>query len=118
MKAKKITFWIVTGIIGAMMLMSSIMYLSKSQQVIEGIKTSGIPLYIMQLIGVAKFLGVIALLYPKQHILKEWAYAGFTFTFIGASWIHISTGIPVYTPIVALILLGISYWLSKKVLAK
>ena len=118
MKKNKIIFWSITGIISAMMLMSSFMYLTKNPQVVEGIKLIGIPYFFIVLLGIAKFLGVIALLYPKEHILKEWAYAGFTFTFIGATWTHISTGTPFIAPLIALLLLGISYWLRKKIITK
>ena len=114
MKINKIVFWSSTGIISAFMLMSSFMYLTKNQQVVEGIKLVGIPYFIIALLGVAKFLGSIALLYPREHILKEWAYAGFTFTFIGAIWTHISTNTSFIGPLIALLFLGISYAFRKK----
>ena len=44
----------------------------------------GYPLYILPFLGVAKFLGIVALLVPGFPRLKEWAYAGFTFDLIGA----------------------------------
>ena len=116
MKANKIIFWSSTGIISAFMLMSSFMYLTKNQQVVDGIKQVGIPYFFIALLGVAKFLGSIALLYPREHILKEWAYAGFTFTFIGATWTHISTGTAFWGPVIALLILGISYIFRKKVI--
>jgi hypothetical protein len=48
----------------------------------------GYPIYLMTILGAAKVLGVIALLIPGQPILKEWAYAGFTFDMLGASASH------------------------------
>src|ERR1700760_1656489 len=47
------------------------------------------PLYLLDIIGTAKVMGAIALLIPKFRRLKEWAYAGFAFDFIGAIWSHL-----------------------------
>ena len=41
--------------------------------------------------------------------MTEWAYAGFTFTFIGAIWTHVATGTPFIMAVVALGLLMVSY---------
>jgi hypothetical protein len=58
-------------------------------------------------------LGVIALLVPGFALLKEWAYAGFTFTFIGAFISHLTMNQnqEALMPVVALALLAISYFL-------
>ena len=45
----------------------------------EAMANLGDPMYLMTILGVAKILGVIALLAPRLPLLKEWAYAGFTF---------------------------------------
>ncbi|MEL6899158.1 MAG: DoxX family protein [Planctomycetota bacterium] len=52
------------------------------QQSITGL---GYPVYLMSILGVAKILGVIALFIPRMPLLKEWAYAGFTFDLLGAT---------------------------------
>ena len=60
----------------------------------------------------AKILGVVALLAPGLHRLREWAYAGFAITFISAFIAHTSSGDPASVaaaPLVALTLLAISY---------
>ena len=44
----------------------------------------GYPVYFIQFLGVAKVLGVIALLVPGFPRLREWAYAGFVFDLVGA----------------------------------
>ena len=46
------------------------------------------PIYLIDIIGTAKVLGAIALVVPGFSRLKEWAYAGFAFDFIGAIWSH------------------------------
>lgn len=92
-----------------MMLMSSVMYLTKSQQLVEGFKLMGYPLFMLDILGVAKLLGAIALVQPKFKTLKEWAYAGFTINMIGAIWSHVVLGHPFISPLLFLALLAVSY---------
>lgn len=110
MKRDKIIYWIATGLTAAGMGMSAFMYLSNNPELIANFQTIGIPLYLVTLLGVAKLLGAIALLIPFWSKVKEWAYAGFAFTFIGAIFTHISTGTPWIAPLIALAILGVSYF--------
>ena len=86
------------------------MYLTKSQQLVDGFKFLGYPQYLIPLLGLAKLLGALALINPWFPKLKEWAYAGFTFTLVGAIWSHISTNTPFTSPLVFLLLLALSYF--------
>jgi hypothetical protein len=52
----------------------------------------GYPDYFLQMIGVWKILGVIALLAPGFPLVKEWAYAGFFFLMSGAVISHLAVG--------------------------
>ena len=114
MKAKKLFYWIFTILVSAGMLMSSYMYLSKNPAMIKEFhETLGYPLFFISFLGVAKLLGVIGLIQQTWRTLQEWAYAGFTFTFIGAAWTHHSTGTPVIFPLIALVFLFFSYILRK-----
>ena len=115
MKRDKVIYWTVTGLLSAGMMMSAFMYLTKNAQLMQTFKSAGYPEYFVTLLGVAKLLGSIALITPIWYKLKEWAYAGFAFTFIGAIWTHISTSTPWIAPFIALILLSISYWFSTRV---
>jgi F0F1-type ATP synthase assembly protein I len=66
---------------------------------------------------VAYILGVIALFQSKYKLLREWAYAGFTFAMIGAFLSHLFSGEP-ERGIMALISLGFllgSYFVGKNV---
>jgi uncharacterized membrane protein len=116
MKTNKIIYWICTGLVAAFMLMSGIMYLSKPPQVLEAFKMLGYPDYFRVILGVAKIAGAVALLVPGFNGIKEWAYAGFTFVFIGAIWTHISTGTEFVGALIALMLLTASYWFHHKLL--
>ena len=45
----------------------------------------GYPAYFIQMLGIAKLLGAIAILIPGLHkTVKEWAYAGLFFDLAGA----------------------------------
>ncbi len=92
MKTLKIVYWISTGLFSLLMLFSAFGYLSQSEQMVEGMKHFGYPLFILNILGTAKLLGALALLTPKFAKLKEWAYAGFTFNLIGAIWTHLAVG--------------------------
>lgn len=116
MKTNKIIYWICTGLVAAMMLMSGFMYLSKAPQVVEGMKTLGFPDFFRVLLGVAKIAGAIALVVPGFNTIKEWAYAGFTFVFIGAICAHVTTDTSFVGALVALLLLAGSYAFHHKLL--
>ena len=109
MKRDKIIYWITTGLVAAGMLLSAVMYLTRNPELIQNFSSLGIPLFFVSLLGVAKLLGAIALLAPGPKEVKEWAYAGFAFTFIGAVWTHLATGTPWIAPLVFLMLLAVSY---------
>nr|WP_265333553.1 DoxX family protein [Paenibacillus guangzhouensis] len=54
----------------------------------------GYPSYLLPFLGIAKLLGVIAIVVPGFPRLKEWAYAGFVFDLSGAMYSSISVGDP------------------------
>lgn len=111
---KKVAFWLTTGLFSLGMAFSAFAELSQSPQMLEGFKHLGYPVYLLMILGVAKSLGVVALLVPRFPRLKEWAYAGFTFDLLGASASHAFSGDPaanVITPLVFLAVLAASYWL-------
>jgi len=58
----------------------------------------GYPLYIMKILGLAKVLGGIAILTGRSPRLKEWAYAGFAFDFLGAAASHLLAGDAAHAP--------------------
>jgi hypothetical protein len=109
MKRDKIIYWIATGIISAAMLFSAFLYLSGSEELLKSFASIGLPLYIVMLLGTAKLIGAVLLLAPVAARFKEWAYAGFLFTFGGAIWIHAATATPFVAPLMFLIVLAVSY---------
>jgi hypothetical protein len=102
MKRTKILYWVFTGIFAALMVMSAMTSLMNNPATIDGFKHLGYPPYLGTFLGVAKLLGVAALLFPRYPRLKEWAYAGFVFDLSGAMYSSISVGDPVsnWAPII------------------
>ena len=118
MKKNKNTYiyWISTGLITAMMLLSAGMYFFNYEMVSQTFTNLGFPTYIIYPLAIAKILGLIAIWTNKSATLKEWAYAGFFFDFVLAGAAHFAIGDGEYAPsIVAIVLLLTSYIFGKKI---
>lgn len=78
---------------------------------VQGLDHLGYPHYIMAFLGIAKILGVIAILYGRFETLKEWAYAGFAFDLLLATYSHLSSGDGARAsfPFIMLIIMFVSY---------
>ncbi|MEQ8530610.1 MAG: DoxX family protein [Imperialibacter sp.] len=117
MKKDKVIYWIATGIVSVMMVMSGLMYFM-NPEVAEGFIHLGFPAYFRMELGVAKLVGATVLLVPQFPLrVKEWAYAGFGITFISAAIAHMASGDPVSVvagPVIFFSLLAVSrIYLSK-----
>jgi len=109
--ARKTAYWVSTGIV-ALMLLMALMYLSGNEQVVTGFTKAGYPQHLRIVLGMAKPTAAIVLLLPGLALLKEWAYAGVTITWIMAfiSAYTSGEGAQVWTvPLVLLGLLAVSY---------
>lgn len=109
--ARKIAYWVSTGLVAVMSAFAGFVYLSGSPQAVAGFAHVGYPQQLRIILGIAKPLGAIALLIPGFPKLKEWAYAGFTFAWICAIVAHYlaGDGPTALVPLVGLVLLAISY---------
>lgn len=109
--ASKLAYWITTVLIAAFSAFGAFAYLSGSPQAVQGFAHVGYPQQLRVILGVAKLLGAIALLVPGLAVLKEWAYAGFTFAWICAFFAHYlaGDGPKAFMPVALLVLLVISY---------
>ena len=105
----KMGYWVSIGLFSLMMTGSGIGFLSGSGQMVENLRRLGYPDYFRTLLGVAKLLGVVALLAPGVPVfLREWAYAGFAIMMVAAAISHLASGDPVgraAAPLLALALL-------------
>ncbi len=111
MKAKHVTYWIATVLLCAFMAYVSIAYFRRDPKMMSAFASLGYPLYFPMILGFAKILGIVALLVPGLPHLKEWAYAGFTFTFVGAIFSHMESSQheAALLPLISLLVLAISY---------
>ena len=115
MRTQRIVFWVATGLLSAMMLMSVGMYIFNNEEISKTFEALGHPSYIVYPLAVAKLLGVVALLTRKSKPLVEWAYAGFFFNFVLAAAAHIDKGDEkAGGAFVAIALLLVSYSLQRK----
>jgi hypothetical protein len=112
MKAKKVIYWGSTFLIAVMMAAVAVAYLVHQPKMMAAFSSLGYPDYFPNILGIAKLLGAVALLTPRFPTLKEWAYAGFTFTFVGAFISHLAMGQDreAVAPVIALLLLATSYF--------
>ena|ERR1700758_3006622 len=94
MKKINIIYWISTGILLALMLWSAIGSFMDNPEGAKMMNDMGYKPYVFHLLAVAKVLGIIAILIPGFPRLKEWAYAGFAFDLIGATYSMYASGMP------------------------
>jgi uncharacterized membrane protein YphA (DoxX/SURF4 family) len=114
MNKRLIGYWIATALFCLAMTAGGTMNLLRVEPQQEAMANLGYPMYLMTILGVAKILGVIALLAPRLPLLKEWAYAGFTFDMLGATAPHAFDGdspAEIVTSLVVLAIAIASYWL-------
>ncbi|MCO5950271.1 DoxX family protein [Mucilaginibacter flavidus] len=116
-KTIKITYWCLIVLFSLAMLGDAVGGITKQQAGIDVLNHLGYPIYIMPFLGYLKVLGVIALLQTKFRNLKEWAFAGFAFNFIGAAVSRAAMGDGagmVAMPLVMLAVLFVTYWFWRK----
>ena len=120
MKKEVIIYWVTTGLISLMMLFSGYSYFTNPEMKAAFAHT-GFPDFFRVELGVAKILGVAALLLPMvPAVVKNFAYAGFAIIMVSAAFTHFSIGDPasaVVTPLVMLGILAVSYIYSGKLAA-
>ena len=116
-KTIKTWYWILTIIFALFMLMDGIGGITRQQAGQDVLKHLGYPIYALTIFGVAKILGAIAILQTKFYTVKEWAYAGFAFNFIGAAASRAFAGDGfglIIAPMIALAFMFFAYYLWKR----
>jgi len=114
-KRNKIIYWVATIWLALGMVSTAAVQLLKmkeGQGGVDSITQLGYPVYLLTIIAVWKFLGVVAVLIPKFTLVKEWAYAGFFFVTTGAAFSHMASGHPVSEifPSLLLLVLTVVSW--------
>ena len=107
---RNIVYWGATGLVAIVALAAGISYLAAAPQAVENFRHVGYPQQLRVLLGLAKVAGAIVLVLPRLPLLKEWAYAGFTFTWIAATVAHyLAADGKLLLPVGLLALLAVSY---------
>jgi uncharacterized membrane protein YphA (DoxX/SURF4 family) len=91
MKLKMIAYWATTAVVALELLAGGVTDLIhgktsvvSGEPVAEILTHLGYPIYLLTILGLWKLLGGIVLLAPRLPRLKEWAYAGAFFVYMGA----------------------------------
>jgi hypothetical protein len=84
-KTTKILYWVLLVIFCLFHIADGLGGIMKTQAGIDAMNKLGMPTYLMPFLGTLKVLGVIALIQNKFKTVKEWAFAGFAFTLMGAA---------------------------------
>ncbi|WP_340371582.1 DoxX family protein [Peribacillus sp. FSL E2-0218] len=95
MKKTNSLYWVFTGLLVALMGIGSIPDILSAPDAVALFKHLGYPAYLLPFLGIAKLLGIVAILVPGFPRIKEWAYAGMTFDLTGAMYSTIVVGDPV-----------------------
>ena len=108
---RTIVYWATTAIM-ALSLFGSLSYLTGNEQVVSGFARAGYPQHLRIVLGIAKPAAALVLLLPGLPVLKEWAYAGVTFSWIMAFISAYASGDALQVqilPVILLALLAVSY---------
>ena len=100
------------------MFFSAIGELTLNETVVHSLDILQMPTYLLYLLGILKILGIITIWLSPIEWLMEWAYAGFTFDFLGAIFGFIATRQLLFPDVImaplAMILCLLTYFSWKK----
>ncbi|MEY2930689.1 MAG: hypothetical protein RL033_1438 [Pseudomonadota bacterium] len=91
-KRTSVAYWTLTVLFCLLQGWAAVQYLIEAPRMVQSIHALEYPLYFVKLLGVAKLLGIAAILHGGFPRLKEWAYAGFTFDTLMAFFSHLISG--------------------------
>src|ERR1700751_3379948 len=112
MKLKSAIYWISTGVVTIVLGVSGGMSIVHAAPLMKTLAQLGYPPYFVNVLGVAKTIGLIVFLAPGLRRFKEWAYAGFSITILAACYSHFSSGetLLALDPLITFAALVISYF--------
>ncbi|MET0285427.1 MAG: DoxX family protein [Polyangiales bacterium] len=113
---RNLAYWLPTILLALGMTMGGVCDALNLGGAVEMVGHLGYPAYFCTWLGIAKLLGVAAILIPGSRTLREWAYAGFTFDILAAA-VSVYTvdriASPVYLFALALIYFSRRAWLQR-----
>jgi hypothetical protein len=111
-RLRTIAYWVISAPVLLETTVGAQWDLARIPYVTETMQHLGYPLYLLTIMGIAKALAIIAMLAPRFPRLKEWAYAGVFFVYVGAACSHFAVQDPtnkVAVPIVFAIITLVSW---------
>lgn len=109
----RVLYWISTVLVVLVMASGGVVDALRTESALHVFRDLGYPDYFSVILGVAKVLGVLALLVPVPRTLREWAYAGFTFDVTAAILSLFARGYPPsaqVVPVVSLAMVLLSHF--------
>jgi hypothetical protein len=120
-KTLKVSYWTATLIFAVLLVMDGLGGVMRADAGVEALQHLGYPGYFLPLAGFAKLLAAVAILQSRFSTIKEWAFAGFAFTCLGAFFSRVAVGDGAELLVFPVIFLGIMlvpYVLWKKYVAQ
>ncbi|MGB0869556.1 MAG: DoxX family protein [Flavobacteriales bacterium] len=114
-KRDTLVYKIITALFGLMILAGSITYFVNYDMVSDMFKSLGVPTSIIYPLAIIKILGVTALWFIKNPIIKKLAYLGFGIELTLAIFSHINAQDGgAFGPLIPLVLLIVSFIFYRK----
>lgn len=116
-KAVNVLYWVFMVWLSFSYLFAAYTELTRWQQGIDLMIHLGYPIYLLTILGVAKFLAVVGIWQKFSPTLREWAFAGITINLVGAIVSHITVGDGFggsFPALLNLIIAAVAYWALKK----
>jgi uncharacterized membrane protein YphA (DoxX/SURF4 family) len=95
MKRLTIYYWICMGLLLAGIGIGSVFDVIAYPESVKIVTSLGYPAYLVPVLGIARLLGLTALLVPGFPRIKEWAFAGLVFDVSLAMYSILAAGNPV-----------------------
>lgn len=109
------TYWIATGLMGALMLFAVQMYLRRPELVAGMFESYSYPGYVVYPLAAAKAAALVVILLNRWRNLKDIAYGAFFINLVMATFAHLAAGDTPIHAYVGLAAVPISYALSNRV---
>lgn len=115
-KTLRMSYWIATILFALLLIMDGLGGVFQAEAGREALLHLGYPPYLLTMMGVAKLLAAAAIVQTRFRTIKEWAFAGFAFTCVGAFWSRaaVGDGAELLFPVVFLAIMAVPYVLWRK----
>jgi hypothetical protein len=112
-RSLRLAYWIATVLFALLLVLDGIGGITRAPAGQDALAHLGYPLFLLPTLGVAKLLAAVAVLQTRFRAVKEWAFAGFAFTCVGAFVSRAAVGdtTELVFPVVFLAIMAVPYWL-------